>query len=362
MPFVLDAVFAALGIDPLAEGVQIVPASLIRPPEPFAPLLPFVTTRPLLICGLDDHDTVQRVRIALLAAYPSDHVVKIASCGRVETLTVASLGCLMPAHECCAYLPAQDVLKAVRSFDALRQITARLRAPGGCPWDREQTHQSLKPYVLEETYEVLEALDSDDRLELCEELGDLLMQVMIHAQIAAERGEFDLGDVLAGISGKLVRRHPHVFADVQVNGAQDVLRNWQSIKRAEKEANGAVESPSLLGSVPRTLPALAYAQAILERAARFGFHRPTEAVFDEVVEAVRRVQSSEDRLAAYGDVLLALVQVGRWLDMEAEEALRLASRRYRRRFEAVEELCRQKGMDIAQLDAEQRAVLGTEAV
>lgn len=364
MQWSLDSIFATLGIDPMAEGVQIIAASKLKLPEPFAPLLPFVPTRPLLICGLTDEATVKRVHAVLLTVYPADYLLTIVAAGAASEGRLDSLNQTPPSPHLCLYLPAQNSLAAVRSFDTLREITARLRAPNGCPWDRQQTHESLKPFLLEETYEVLEALDSGNRQDLCEELGDLLMQVMIHAQVAAEAGEFDVTDVLAGIASKLVRRHPHVFGNVQVSGAQEVLRNWQSIKQAEKQANGEGALPSLLGGVPQQLPALAYAQAIQERAGRIGFLLPDEQVvyrISELMEVIAQAESYEHKITAYGDLLFALVQIARWLGVDAEEALRLANARIRRRFEAVEELCYQRGIDLHGLSSEQRERLWKEA-
>jgi tetrapyrrole methylase family protein / MazG family protein len=363
MAFALDPVFAALGVDPLGDGVQVIAATALQPEQPFAPLLPFVTTRPLLICGLG-RDSLKRVQSVLLAAYPSGHPARLVTGQDVESTSLAALDQATPAAGMCAYLPAQPVLDAVDSFDALQEITARLRAPDGCPWDRQQTHESLKPFVLEETYEVLEALDSGDRAELCEELGDLMMQVMIHSQVAAEAGEFDVHDVLAGISSKLIRRHPHVFGNVEVSGAQDVLRNWQSIKQGEKKTNGGEPPPSLLGGVPVQLPALAYTQAMQERAGRVGFMRPDGGVVERIgglLESISAPGTHEQKLAAYGDLLFALVQIGRWLGVEAEEALRMASGRARTRFVAAEALCRQRGLNMHDLTDDQREAVWQEA-
>jgi tetrapyrrole methylase family protein / MazG family protein len=364
MPLSLDAVFSALGIDPLAGGVQIVPARHLKPPAPFAPLQGFSTTKPLLVCNLGDAQSLVRVQAALLPLYSAGQSVVLVYGSQAQPGRLGSLDQADAQPELCAFVPALPLLEDVRSADTLQEVTARLRAPGGCPWDREQTHESLKPYLLEETYEVLETLDSGSRADLCEELGDLLMQVMIHAQIAAEEGEFSLGDVLAGISSKLMRRHPHVFGNVQVSGSQEVLRNWQSIKQGEKQGSDREPPPSLLGSVPVQLPALAYAQAILERSARAGFRQPAPDAFAQAAEgidAARRAATPVEKLAAYGDLLFALVQVGRSLDVEAEEALRMANRRYRDRFTAVETLCRQGGLDVHQLDDAQRQALWHEA-
>ena len=360
MPLSLDAVFAALATDPLAESVQIVAAASLTPPQAFSPLLPFTSTRPLLVCGMEDKPGLQRVQATLLVAYPADHQVQLVAGPAVSAITLGALGAAQPAPDLCAYLAAQPVLSAVRSLDTLREITARLRAPDGCPWDRQQTHESLKPFVLEETYEVLEALDTGDRAELCEELGDLLMQVMIHSQIAMENSEFTLDEVLAGICSKLIRRHPHVFGDVQVSGTHDVLRNWQTIKQGEKKTNGDEPPPSLLGSVPVQLPALSYAQAMQERAGRLGFMRPPDDVASRAAAGIAAVQhagSGQERQAAFGDLLFTVTQLGRWLGIDAEEALRLANRRYRERFMAVEAECRKRGLAMSNLDEDERQLL-----
>jgi tetrapyrrole methylase family protein / MazG family protein len=365
MPSLLDSVFATLHIDPLDAGVQIVPAAQIAAPAPFSSLVPFASTRPLLICGLADRATLLRVQAALRTLYPDNHELRVVSGEAVVTGTVAQLDQALPGAGLCAYLPAQPVLAAVRSFDTLREITARLRAPDGCPWDRQQTHDTLKPFVLEETYEVLEALDSGNRAELCEELGDLIMQVMIHAQVGIENGEFDINDVLAGISGKLMRRHPHVFGDVQVSGAQEVLRNWQSIKQAEKKSNGDEPPASLLGGVPVQLPALAFAQAIQERAGRVGFLQATAEAAQTAgaaLAAMQQAQTADETFAAYGDLLFALALLGRRLGVAAEDALRMANQRNSARFKAVEALCRERGLDMQALDETQRSALWAEAV
>ena len=363
MPLNLDALFATLAIDPLADGVQIVACSAIVTVQPFAPLLPFMPARPLLVCDVAGDEALARVSATLASAYPPDHAVSATTGHSMTVVPLAALASLVPAPGLCLYLPALAALAAVRSFDTLQGITARLRAPGGCPWDREQTHESLKPYVLEETYEVLDALDTGDRPALCEELGDLLMQVMIHSQIASESDVFDIGDVLEGISTKMIRRHPHVFGDVQVRSAHDVLRNWQSIKQAEKPANSDGYPKSMLGRVPAQLPALAYAQAVQERTARMGF-RPAQDVAASLPAAIAEVGAAgteAGRLEAYGDLLFAVVQLGQLLDIEAEEALRMANRRFRARFEAVERLARQRGLDAGSLDSAQRDELWSAA-
>ena len=212
-------------------------------------------------------------------------------------------------------------------FNTLVEIIARLRGPGGCPWDREQTHTSLREDLLEECYEVLEALDEGDARRLGEELGDLLMQVVLHAQIAAEAGEFKLGDVIRSINTKLVQRHPHVFGSLEVKDADEVLINWEALKK--KERGGEI---SMLANVPKQLPALSYSQDIQSRVARVGFDwEDIEGVIDKLVEEVRefkQVDSQEKKAREFGDLLFTLVNVARRLKIDSESSLREANRRF----------------------------------
>ena len=245
-------------------------------------------------------------------------------------------------------------------FDDLERIVARLRAPDGCPWDLEQTHASLKRYLLEECYEVLEALDEGDAEKLCEELGDLLLQIALHAQIAAEAGEFQMNDVLGSINAKLIHRHPHVFGDVKVADAREVEHNWEALKREERQ-----EKTSLLAGVAKEMPALAYSQSIQQRAAQAGFEwQSLEGVMEKVDEELaelRGAQTQEEKVGEFGDVLLALANVARWLQIDAEEALRLANRRFFHRFTYMEELCRQRGVDFRSLSFEEQNRLWEQA-
>ncbi len=245
-------------------------------------------------------------------------------------------------------------------FHGLERIVAQLRAPDGCPWDREQTHASLKKYLLEECYEVLEALDEGDTDRLCEELGDLLLQIALHAQIAAEAGEFSMGDVLRGINAKLIHRHPHVFGDVQVADAREVEHNWEALKREERQ-----EEASLLSGVAKDMPALAYSQSIQGRAAQAGFEWESlggviEKVDEELAE-LSVAQNQEEKVGEFGDVLMALVNIARWLQIDAEESLRLANRRFYRRFTQMEELCRQRGVDFRSLSFDEQNGLWEQA-
>ena len=244
-------------------------------------------------------------------------------------------------------------------FSTLLDIVARLRAPDGCPWDREQTHASLRESLLEECYEVLEVLDGGDTGKLCEELGDLLMQVVMHVQIASEAGEFELGDILTGINTKLVHRHPHVFGSLKVKDAAEVMRNWEHIKQEEREGT------SLLDSVPRQMPSLGYSQAIQHRVAQQGFDwEDIDGVIDKLVEEVaefKQADTGERRAQEFGDMLFTLANIGRRLGVDSEAALRGANRRFYRRFSHMEEVCRQRGVNIGDLSFAEQNALWEEA-
>ena len=245
-------------------------------------------------------------------------------------------------------------------FNTLVDIIARLRAPDGCPWDRKQTHSSLRENLLEECYEVLEALDVRDSGELCGELGDLLMQIVLHAQIATEAGEFELADVISGINTKLIHRHPHIFGSVKVKDAEEVALNWEVLKQEEREVG-----TSLLDSVPRQMPALGYSQEIQHRVAQVGFDwEDVDGVINKLAEEVgefKRAGSQEQRAQEFGDVLFTLANIARRMGIDLEAALREANRRFYRRFTCMEELCRQRGLDFAKLSFADQNTLWEEA-
>ncbi len=229
---------------------------------------------------------------------------------------------------------------------AIFEVVARLRAPGGCPWDREQTHESLRPYLLEETYEVLEAVDSGDDQKLKEELGDLLLQVAMHAEIAAQQSHFDAVQVSEAVAIKMVARHPHVFGGVSVADADEVLRNWEH-QKAHEALNAGRKNESVLDRVPTTLPALAWALGLQKRAARVGFDfaSPIEAAAAVGAEAHELATADKGRQAfeEMGDLLFAVVSLARHLRINPEDALRVAGQRFRRRFAQLESGLRNEG-------------------
>jgi MazG family protein len=251
-----------------------------------------------------------------------------------------------------------------RSFDELVQLMTKLRGPDGCPWDRKQTLPSLKPFVIEESYEVVDAIDRDDRLDLCEELGDFLLQAVFIAEVTREEGSFDIYDAVTAIHEKLVRRHPHVFGDVEARDAEQVLVNWEKLKNEERKA----ENKSVLAGVPQSLPALLKAARLTEKAARVGFDwRRTDDVFaklDEEIAEVREAIASGDEAQVHdeiGDLLFTIANIARKLNVNAEEALQSTNRKFRRRFESMESSVREGGRNLDQLTLEQMDALWDEA-
>jgi tetrapyrrole methylase family protein/MazG family protein len=248
----------------------------------------------------------------------------------------------------------------LHKFDTFVAIIAKLRAPDGCPWDKEQTHRSLRENLISETYEVLAALDDGDKEKLCEELGDLLLQIVLHAQIAKDDGEFKIDDVIESISAKIIRRHPHIFGNRKVKDSAEVMHNWEELKKEERK-----EGASILKGVPQEMPALAYAREISRRAVRVGFEwENLEGVLDKLAEEVREIKdtaSREEKEQEYGDLLFTLVNVARWEGIDAEAALRSANRKFFQRFTRMEELCRQRGIDFSKLSFKEKDDLWEEA-
>jgi MazG family protein len=287
--------------------------------------------------------------------YPADHPV-----GRFGVSDGATVGSLDEGSlEAPLYLRPVAPELALAGPWAMPWISARLRRPDGCPWDREQTHESLRKHLLEEAYEVYDALEAGATPELAGELGDLWLQVVLHAQLAAEAGVFDLTDVQAAIASKIVRRHPHVFGDAQARTASDVNRQWERIKADERaaaadEIGGDAPPKSALDGISPSMPALAASQEMQERAANLGYDWPTiDGVLDKVVEEadeLRQAASAAEQSEEYGDLLLVLVNVARRRGIEAEAALRAANDKFRRRFASVERAAAAQGVALRDLD------------
>jgi tetrapyrrole methylase family protein / MazG family protein len=257
-----------------------------------------------------------------------------------------------------------------RLFEDLVAVQARLRAPGGCPWDREQTHTTLKTYLIEEAYEVLDALEIGDPRELKQELGDLLLQILFHADLALEAGNFDISDVVTGIQDKMIRRHPHVFGNVKVNSSKEVLKNWAQLKAAEKQArSNDVERakplvPSVLEGIPRSLPALLEAYQLTRRAAQVGFDwERVDGIFEKLVEEARELRAAlatSDRANAeeeVGDILFAAVNLARFIGFDPEVALKKSNLKFKSRFQNMENDASSSGQRLAQLSKEELELL-----
>jgi tetrapyrrole methylase family protein / MazG family protein len=248
---------------------------------------------------------------------------------------------------------------AAASFQKLVNVMARLRAPGGCPWDREQTHSSIRTYLIEEAYEVLDAIDSGDDKKFAEELGDLLLQVLFHSQMAGEASRFDILDVIRGIHDKMIRRHPHVFGRKYAKNSAEVLKNWEIIKMQERAASGAASATqetavSHLDGVPRGLPALLEGYQLTKKAARIGFDwENAEGIFDKLQEEIRELREVIDsdepaRMEGeLGDLLFVVVNLARSLKVDPEIAMKKSSAKFSRRFRAMEQLAREKGTTLS---------------
>jgi len=296
-----------------------------------------------------DLTSIQKI---LLNQYPPDHEIRVVSNGRYEQLALSELDHL-DSQPVALFIPP---LPAKSSFEYFQEIIAHLRAPEGCPWDRKQTHASLRPYLLEETYEVLDALDSGNYQALREEMGDLLLQIVLHSQIAVEANEFSMADVIAAVNAKIIHRHPHVWGSGEVNGAEDVKTNWDKIKQVEKQK----ERKSRLDGVPKSLPALSQAFSYQDRAARVKFDwetiEPVIAKVHEELAELMEASDDESRAKEAGDLLFAVVNLARWMDIEPESALRGTNSRFYRRFAYIEQRTTEQGrtleeMTLADMDA-----------
>jgi tetrapyrrole methylase family protein/MazG family protein len=368
----LEPVFVTTGVDPLAAGMVVLDATELAEhgemslPRPHGLELP--VTRPLLIGQVYNQRLASGVKLALMESYPDNHQVTLlrgAGIPGEEGKLVIPLYELdrhpeWTDHLTCAYLPALPVFEALGTFNNAHYVVARLRGPEGCNWDKAQTHASLKRHLLEEAYEVIHALDEEPD-KLPEELGDLLLQILLHAQIAAEEGEWSINDVFREMSEKLIRRHPHIFGPKTAGDAE--RPNWEQLKLQEKAAKG--DHSSVLAGVPRDMPALQQAQALQRKASDLGFKwRTFEEVIEklvEEVEEVRRTTNQEELVEEIGDVLAVLASAAQGLKVDAEEALRLANLKFRRRFEQWELIVKERGLDPQNMDLAQLQAIWTEA-
>jgi tetrapyrrole methylase family protein/MazG family protein len=316
---------------------------------------------PLLITGIYSGEAADVVQSVLEANYPADFQVRLVHAGKVEKTGISKLS-MRDGWDAstCLFVPA---MPTGTSFEAFAEIVAHLRAPDGCPWDREQTHASLRQHLLEESYEALGAMDSGDAIHMREEFGDLLLQIVLNSQIGYEEGSFSIGQVVKGIYDKIIRRHPHVFGDVQVVGVNGVLQNWEKLK--EQERKDKKEEKGLLDGVPAALPALNQAQEYQERAARVGFDWPEiEGVLEKIAEEIREVEEAsqpEHVAEELGDLLFALVNLARWKGVDAESALRGTNLKFKTRFAHIEAGAKGQSRNLSDLSLDEMESLWQEA-
>ena len=354
----IEPALAALGVGLLPHTALVDALELAAVHMP-----PFPPDVPALVAQVHSRGIASEIQRSLLRVYPEEHPVQLVHDAGTPQTQVEHLTLHEIDHSphigplTCLYLPP---LRVGASFEAFQEIIAHLRAPDGCPWDREQTHQSLRQHLLEEAYELLEALDDGDGEHMREEYGDVLLQIVLNAEIASEQGEFTMAQVIQGIYDKIVRRHPHVFGEVEVKNAQDVLQNWEKLKAAEREEKGKAED-SLLDGVARALPALVAAGQYQVRAARVGFDWPNiQGVINKVHEELHEVYTAPNpaaRAGELGDLLFAVVNLARWYDVDAESALRGTNARFRQRFAAIEAAARAQGKAVSDLTLDEMEAL-----
>ncbi len=356
----LDALVAALKIDP-AEGISIVDG-LRLDHQRLHPDMGMVVIQAYSRMVLSD------IKLSLMECFPDDHpVVAVTAAGvpgleRVDRVRLYELDRLETVnHLTSIYIPplagADRPAACGYPLDPLVEVMARLRGKGGCPWDREQDHRSLRKYLLEEAYELIEALDRQDMYNICEELGDLLLQIVFHSQIASEQGHFNINEVVNAITEKLIRRHPHVFGGARAETSAEVIVSWAAIKEKEKPGNG---KKGILDGIPGSFPALMRAQKMQSRASGAGFDWPDyKGALDKVYEELREIQEaiksggSEQRENEIGDALFAVVNLARLLKIDAEVALTKTANKFLDRFRYIEEKAALSGRELAQCNLEQ---------
>ena len=344
----VEPTLTALGVDVL-DGLQVYDALSLN--DFLYP--PVNSDMPLLIAQVYSRLIASRLKEVLTAVYPDEHTVQLIHAAGtdaelVETIPLYAIDHSSHAgHLTSLYVPS---LPQAATITALAETVAVLRSPDGCPWDQEQTSQSLRSGLLEEASEVLDAIDAQDQDNLREELGDVLYHLLMQAQIASEEGKFTLTDVIAGIETKLKRRHPHVWGDWQVDGSEHVVRNWEMLKQQEK---GRVVKSKLDG-IPQSLPALARSQKIQNQVAKVGFDWPeVKGVWEKLAEEVDEFKDSAtgpERQSELGDILFVLVNLARWHNIDAESALRESNMRFSARFKLVERMIAQRELVWEQLD------------
>ncbi|MGN7360992.1 nucleoside triphosphate pyrophosphohydrolase [Paenibacillus sp. SAF-054] len=366
----LDEAFVRLGFDPI-EGFQLLDASGLNASF----LQPQLHT---LIGQVYDAFTASDVKLALMELYPDDYLVTVGHALGVEGQEQIVQ---VPVYELdrvegygnlsLIYVPrSEDDMLRQRTFARLHEIVGILRSPGGCPWDQEQTHESIRKNLIEETYEVIETIDEDDPEHMQEELGDLLLQVMLHSQMEEEVGTFNVFDVIQGLNDKLIFRHPHVFGQNKAEDAEAALANWEQMKAEEKRRKGQKpEQASALDGIPRDLPALMKAYKLQKKASKVGFDwdqindvfLKIEEELSELREAVEQGLDPEEQVAELGDLLFAATNAARFLHADPEEALSRTNRKFVKRFRFIEEQLKAKGKTVEDSSLEEMDAIWQQA-
>jgi tetrapyrrole methylase family protein/MazG family protein len=357
----IEPTLALLGVDAL-DGLQLYDALTVAALH-HPPLNP---DTPALLAQVYSRAVASDVKLTLMNEYPDDFEVALihaagTGSGRAEWLPLYEMDRRDVNHLTSLYVPARG---GMTSFEQFQEIIAHLRAPEGCPWDRKQTHESLRKYLIEESHEVLEAIDAGDMPALAEEMGDLMLQVLLHTQIAIEDGDFKMGDVLGAINNKLIRRHPHVFGEVEANTPDEVVTNWDALKKQEQTEKGS-KRESLLDGVPKTLPALLQAHEYQAKAAKVHFDWPkVDFVIDKVREEIDEVlaaQGEAEQAEEMGDLLFVIVNWARWLGVEPETALREANAKFYKRFRFIEQALAERGRTPAESSLDEMDALWNDA-
>lgn len=357
----LDEMYTALKIDPI-EGCQVLDGTQLKKEQ-------VQVRNHLIIVQVYDNFIASEVKLTLMEKYPDDFEVSVVTAAGSSNESIQKVKLYELDHSVelnnltAVYVPPiKDDHLLYRDFENLRDIIAVLRGPNGCPWDKKQTHESLKKYLIEESYEVLEAIDEEDDEHLAEELGDVLLQVLLHAQIGEEAGYFTMDDVISNLAEKMVRRHPHVFGDVTAETADEVLQNWEEIKSAEK---GNQDRVSLLDGVAKGLPALQKAYQYQKKAAKVGFDwSEVGPILDKLKEEFdewKAAESEDERMKEFGDMLFTMVNLGRFYGIHAEEALSLTNLKFSSRFRFIEDELNKQGLKPEDATLEQMDALWEKA-
>ena len=357
----LEPVFTALKLDPYPKLTLFDAIELGRANIPH-----FAPDAPVLVAQVYSRLVASEVKLTMTSVYPDEHPVKLVHAVGTADEFVEELKLFEIDRSehigllSCLFVPP---LGEGTSFESFQEIVARLRAPDGCPWDKEQTHESLRTHLLEETYETLSAIDNGDKLAMEEEFGDLLLQIVLHAQIGSETGDFTINSLIKRIYDKIVRRHPHVFGDLELDGVGGVLQSWERLKEAERREKK--EYKGILDGVPSALPALAQAQEYQDRAARVGFDWPQiEGVLDKVAEEIQEIRgttSFEEVSEELGDLFFVLVNLARWKKVDAESALRETNLKFKRRFDYVEQGAKRQERSLSDMTLEEMDALWEES-